>query len=236
MTHRKLFSISLAILTLAAATFFIGCEEEKTAPATEQEKAPAKESAPAPQPKAAKPAPVPTPTPTPAPKPIASLVTVKLQTTMGDIVLELNKTAAPITVENFLTYTRQGTYNGTIFHRVIPNFMIQGGGFVENMTKKPVNAPIVNEASNGLKNLRGTIAMARTSNPNSATNQFFINHKDNFNLDYRGANSPGYAVFGKVVSGMSVVDAIAAVPTATRGRMGNVPVEPIIIKSATRLR
>ncbi|MHC4216344.1 MAG: peptidylprolyl isomerase, partial [Planctomycetota bacterium] len=216
MTHRKLFSISLAILTLTAATFFIGCEEEKTAPATEQQKAPAKESAPAPQPKAAKPA----PTPTPTPKPIASLVTVKIQTTMGDIVLELNKTKAPVTVKNFLAYTSQGSYNGTIFHRVIPNFMIQGGGLTPNMVKKPTNAPIVLEASNGLKNARGTIAMARTGAPNSATNQFFINHKDNFNLDYRGASSPGYAVFGKVVSGMNVVDAIAAVPTATRGRMG----------------
>ncbi len=224
MNHRNFFPISLAILTLTAAMFFIGCNEEK---------APAKESAaPAPKPEAAKSV----PKPIPAPKPAVSLVTVKLQTTMGDIVLELNETAAPITVKNFLTYTKQGSYNGTIFHRVIPNFMIQGGGFTANMAKKPTNAPIINEASNGLKNLRGTIAMARTNNPNSATNQFFINHKDNFNLDYRGANSPGYAVFGKVISGIEIVDAIAAVTTTTRAGMANVPAEPVIIKSATVLK
>lgn len=223
MTHRKLFSISLAILTLTAAAFFVGCDEEKITPA--------KESAPAPQPKVAKPAPA----PTPAPKPIASLVTVKLQTTMGDIVLELNKTAAPLTVENFLTYTRQGTYNGTIFHRVMSGFMIQGGGLTSDMVKKPVNAPIVNEASNGLKNLRGTIAMARRDPPNSATNQFFINHKDNGMLNYVKGGSPGYAVFGKVISGMNVVDAIAAVPITQRAGKANVPVEPITITSVTIL-
>lgn len=231
MAHRKFSSISLAILTLTAAAFFIGCEEEKTTPATAQEKAPAKKAAPAPKPEAAKPAPI----PTPAPKPIASLVKVKLQTTMGDIVLELNKTKAPVTVENFLTYTRQGSYNGTIFHRVIPNFMIQGGGLTSDMVKKPVNAPIVNEASNGLKNDRGTIAMARTANPDSATNQFFINHRDNASLNYIQGRSAGYTVFGKVVSGMNVVDAIAAVPTTMKAGRGDVPQKSITIKSVTVL-
>jgi cyclophilin family peptidyl-prolyl cis-trans isomerase len=157
---------------------------------------------------------------------------VKLETTMGDIVIELNEKAAPITVKNFLTYVEEGFYDGTIFHRVIPNFMIQGGGFTPDMAQKKTHPPIANEASNGLKNDRGTIAMARTNNPNSATSQFFINHKNNDPLNYAGPNNPGYAVFGKVVEGMGVVDKIALVKTTQKGPHADVPVEPIVIKSA----
>jgi cyclophilin family peptidyl-prolyl cis-trans isomerase len=157
---------------------------------------------------------------------------VKLETTMGDIVIELNEKAAPITVKNFLTYVEEGFYDGTIFHRVIPNFMIQGGGFTPDMAQKKTHPPIANEASNGLKNDRGTIAMARTNNPNSATSQFFINHKNNDPLNYAGPNNPGYAVFGKVVEGMGVVEKIALVKTTQKGPHADVPVEPIVIKSA----
>ncbi|MHC4214996.1 MAG: peptidylprolyl isomerase [Planctomycetota bacterium] len=166
---------------------------------------------------------------------------VKLETSMGDIVLELDAKKAPITVKNFLRYTEEGHFDNTIFHRVIKNFMVQGGGFTENMTNKPAHAPIKNEASNGLKNLKGTVAMARTNNPDSATAQFFINHKDNQFLNYIQGRNPGYAVFGKVVQGMEVVDAIANVKTTTKNatRMGrpmpmkDVPVETVLIKSAT---
>ena len=157
---------------------------------------------------------------------------VKLTTSMGDIVIELNEDAAPVTVKNFLMYTQKGFYNGTIFHRVMPNFMIQGGGFNTDMIKKPTQAPIINEANNGLKNDRGAIAMARTNNPNSATCQFFINHRDNGPLNYGGSNKPGYAVFGKVVEGMDVVDKIASVQTANKGQYANVPVKAIVIESA----
>lgn len=157
---------------------------------------------------------------------------VKIQTTMGDIILELDKEKAPITSENFLTYVQENFYDGTIFHRVISNFMIQGGGFAPDMAEKKTNPPITNEASNGLKNDRGTIAMARTSNPHSATSQFFINLVDNDFLNYSPQN-PGYAVFGKVIEGMDVVDKIAKVKTATKGPHENVPVESVIIESAT---
>ena len=157
---------------------------------------------------------------------------VKLETSMGDIVIELDEENAPITVKNFLGYTEEGFYDGTIFHRVIPNFMIQGGGFTADMKKKKTREPIANEASNGLKNERGTIAMARTNNPDSATSQFFINHKDNTNLNYAGKGKPGYAVFGKVAEGMDVVDTIAAVKTTRKGRSSDVPVKPVVIKSA----
>ena len=157
---------------------------------------------------------------------------VKLATSMGDIVIELNEDAAPVTVKNFLRYTEERFYNGTIFHRVMPNFMIQGGGFSADMIQKPTHEPIINEANNGLKNDKGTIAMARTNNPNSATCQFFINHTDNDSLNYGGPNKPGYAVFGKVVEGMDVVDKIASVQTANKGRSADVPVEAIVIESA----
>jgi len=158
---------------------------------------------------------------------------VKLETSMGDIVIELNEQAAPVTVKNFLEYVEQGHFNGTIFHRVIPNFMIQGGGFTAKMEQKQTRAPIVNEASNGLKNDRGTIAMARTSDPDSATSQFFINHTNNDYLNYIKNKNPGYTVFGKTVEGMDVVDAIAKVKTTTRMGMDDVPVEPVMIISAT---
>jgi len=158
---------------------------------------------------------------------------VKLQTSMGNIVIELNEQAAPVTVRNFLGYVEAGFYDGTIFHRVIPGFMIQGGGFTEQLAKKETRDPIINEAKNGPSNMRGTVAMARTNNPNSATSQFFINHSDNEFLNYIDDNKAGYAVFGKVTEGMDVVDAIAAVKTTTRNGMEDVPVEPVIIQSAT---
>lgn len=159
---------------------------------------------------------------------------VKMTTSKGVIVIELEAQKAPISVENFLAYVRDGFYDGTIFHRVIPNFMIQGGGFTADMQQKPTRAPIKNEAANGLKNLRGTVAMARTHVPDSATSQFFINHQDNAFLDYHGphAQTIGYAVFGRVVSGMDVVDEIAAVPTGQAGPHGDVPLSPVVIESA----
>lgn len=158
--------------------------------------------------------------------------TVKLETSMGDIFIELNEEAAPVTVKNFLKYVESGFFDGTIFHRVMPNFMVQGGGFTENMQRKQILPPIINEAGNGLTNSRGTISMARTDNPHSATSQFFINHRDNSNLDYGGPSNPGYAVFGKVVKGMEVVNAIAVVKTTMKAGMQDVPVEPVVIKSA----
>jgi len=157
---------------------------------------------------------------------------VCLETSMGQIVIELNEQAAPVTVKNFLTYVKEGFYDGTIFHRVMPNFMIQGGGFTAELKKKQTHAAIVNEAANGLKNDRGTITMARMGNPDSATAQFFINHKNNDFLNYVSPAKPGYAVFGKVVEGMDVVDKIAVVRTK-RVRMSEaLPLEPIVIKSA----
>jgi cyclophilin family peptidyl-prolyl cis-trans isomerase len=160
---------------------------------------------------------------------------VKLETSMGDIVIELNEEAAPITVKNFLQYVQEGFFDGIIFHRVRRTnpAMVQGGGFTVEMKQKETHAPIVNEAGNGLKNDRGTIAMARSSNPDSATAQFFINHKNNDYLNYIENRSAGYAVFGKVIEGMDTVDKIAAVKTTTRMGMGDVPVEPVVIKSAT---
>ena len=160
---------------------------------------------------------------------------VKIVTTKGEIDIELYADKAPITVANFLAYTKSGFYNGTIFHRVIKGFMIQGGGFLSNMQQKPTNAPIKNESYNQLRNERGTIAMARTNAPDSATSQFFINHVNNRPLDFDGSYKPGYAVFGKVVKGMKVVDAIAEIPTKRAGGHGNVPVETVTIESVTIL-
>jgi peptidyl-prolyl cis-trans isomerase A (cyclophilin A) len=157
---------------------------------------------------------------------------VKLQTSMGNIVIELDEQAAPVTVKNFLGYVEAGFYDGLIFHRIIPGFMIQGGGFTEQMDRKKTQDPIINEAQNGLSNMRGTVAMARTSDPDSATSQFFINHSDNDFLNYVDNNQAGYAVFGKVTEGMDVVDAIAAVKTTTKNGMDDVPVEPVTIQSA----
>nr|WP_276612560.1 peptidylprolyl isomerase [Nitrincola alkalilacustris] len=159
---------------------------------------------------------------------------VVLKTSLGEIELQLDAEKAPITVKNFLAYVDAGFYNGLIFHRVIENFMIQGGGFDAEMTQKATQSPIKNESDNGLSNRRGTIAMARTRAPDSATAQFFINTVNNFNLD-GASNRPGYAVFGEVISGMDVVDRIRAVSTTTRNRMADVPVEPIVIESAERI-
>ena len=159
---------------------------------------------------------------------------VVLTTSEGDITLELDREKAPRTVDNFIQYVRSGHYDGTIFHRVIDNFMIQGGGMQASMVEKATRAPIPLEARNGLQNLRGTVAMARTMVPDSATAQFFINLRDNAFLD--AANSRdghGYAVFGKVVAGMEVVDRIKAVPTTSRGPHQNVPTTPILIRKAT---
>jgi peptidyl-prolyl cis-trans isomerase A (cyclophilin A) len=162
-------------------------------------------------------------------------IVVLMETTMGDIKLELDAKKAPKTVENFMVYAREGFYDGTIFHRVIEGFMIQGGGFTADLGRKEVHPPIPLESKNGLKNLRGTIAMARTSQPNSATSQFFINHKDNASLDYPSPDGNGYAVFGKVIDGLDVVDKIAAVETTVQGPHKNVPAEPIVIKSVKEI-
>jgi peptidyl-prolyl cis-trans isomerase B (cyclophilin B) len=160
---------------------------------------------------------------------------VALDTTKGKIVLELYPDKAPKTVENFLQYVRSGFYDGLIFHRVIPGFMIQGGGFTPDMTQKPTRGNLQNEADNGLRNERGTIAMARTPDPNGASSQFFINVADNRSLDHKSKTPQGwgYAVFGKVVEGMDVADAIVGVRTTTKGPFGDVPVEPIVIKKAS---
>ncbi|HXD06280.1 MAG TPA: peptidylprolyl isomerase [Burkholderiaceae bacterium] len=159
---------------------------------------------------------------------------VRLSTTAGDIVVQLDPQHAPKSTENFVQYVKSGQYNGTIFHRVIDGFMIQGGGMDRDMHEKPTRAPIPLESRNGLKNERGTIAMARTADPNSATSQFFINVVDNPRLDQANArDGNGYAVFGKVIQGMDVVDKIRVVPTTDRPPHANVPVQPIVIKKAT---
>ena len=158
---------------------------------------------------------------------------VILTTTHGDITLELFEDDAPITVENFLAYIDEGFFDGTIFHRVIPGFMIQGGGLTDGLQQKPNRSPIKNEADNGRSNTRGTLAMARTQVVDSATAQFFINLSDNTILDH-GARDFGYAVFGQVTDGMDVVDQIAAVPTGHRGMHSDVPTETVFIESARR--
>jgi peptidyl-prolyl cis-trans isomerase A (cyclophilin A) len=168
------------------------------------------------------------------PQPLASSDTVVFNTTMGTITVVVFPKEAPLSSANFLAYTDSGFYNGLIFHRVIPGFMVQGGGYIKNMTKRdPLFPPIKIESENGLKNERGTLAMARTMDPNSATSQFFINLVDNAQLDMN-SRSPGYAVFGKVVQGMDVVDKIAQVKTGMVGQYQDVPVQPIIIISAKR--
>jgi peptidyl-prolyl cis-trans isomerase B (cyclophilin B) len=157
---------------------------------------------------------------------------VVMETSLGTIKIELNEDKAPITVKNFLGYVKDKFYDGTIFHRVIPTFMIQGGGFEPGMRQKETRAPIKNESDNDLANKRGTIAMARTPAPNSATSQFFINVKDNAPLDRANSRDRvGYWVFGKVIEGMDVVDKIKAVETAQRGMHGDVPVQDVVIKS-----
>src|SRR5664280_178903 len=159
---------------------------------------------------------------------------VRFETSKGAFVIELEQAKAPVTVGNFLEYVKSGYYDGTIFHRVIPGFMVQGGGFTADLQQKPARGTIVNESANGLANKRGTIAMARTADPNSASSQFFINLVDNGFLDKASArDGVGYCVFGKVVDGMSVLDAIAAVPTGNVGPNQNVPLQPVVIKKAS---
>lgn len=159
---------------------------------------------------------------------------VKLDTRMGAVVIELDAAKSPKTVANFIAYVNAGHYDGTVFHRVIPNFMVQGGGMNAELQEKPTKPPIVLESRNGLVNARGSVAMARTAVPDSATAQFFINLKDNSFLDSANArDGNGYAVFGHVVSGMDVIDAIAAVPTANKAQHQNVPLAPVIIRKAS---
>ena len=160
---------------------------------------------------------------------------VRMKTSLGDVVIELYPEKAPKTVANFLKYVDDGFYSDTIFHRVIPGFMIQGGGFEKNMSQKKTREPIELESRNGLKNDRGTIAMARTSVPNSATAQFFINTVNNNGLNYPQPDGNGYAVFGKVIEGLDTVDKIAGVKTGRAGMHGDVPVEPVIIESVERI-
>jgi peptidyl-prolyl cis-trans isomerase A (cyclophilin A) len=160
--------------------------------------------------------------------------TVKIATSMGDITVQLDAAKAPKSVENFLTYARAGHYENTVFHRVIKDFMIQGGGMSAQLSEKPTRPPIPLESDNGLSNVRGTLAMARTADPNSATSQFFINVRDNLFLDKaRSRDGNGYAVFGKVTGGMDVVDKIRAVPTRNQGPYGDVPAEPVTIRKVT---
>lgn len=158
---------------------------------------------------------------------------VQFVTNKGNFTVEVYPDAAPKTVANFLEYVRSGFYAGTTFHRVINGFMVQGGGFDRDMKEKPTRAPIPLESQNGLKNTAGTVAMARTSNPNSATAQFFVNVVDNPNLDYPQPDGNGYAVFGKVVDGMDTIEKIKTVPTTAYGSMRNVPAAPVVIESAT---
>lgn len=166
---------------------------------------------------------------------------VEFKTTMGNFVVELDSVKAPKTTANFISYVNSGFYNGTIFHRVIDGFMIQGGGFTPDMTQKQTNAPVVSEAQNGLKNQAYTIAMARTSDPDSATAQFFINVKDNEGLNYPNAMGNGYTVFGKVISGTQTIDAIRKIPTMIAstpkmGRMSDVPSKTVTIETASVLK
>lgn len=160
---------------------------------------------------------------------------VTMETSRGSMTIELDAANAPLSTENFLKYVDDGFYDGTIFHRVIPNFMIQGGGMEPGMGQKPTGASVRNEAKNGLKNMRGTLAMARTGDPHSATAQFFVNVTDNSFLDYPGQDGWGYCVFGKVTDGMDVVDVIRNVATATKGPCDDCPVEDVVITSVKRV-
>lgn len=235
--NARRFTMSLVFLLSVAIVGGASCKKQSPPPQeathTPTEKAVA--PAPAPTPKAEVPAPAPTPAPTenaPAPE---SQRFVKFVTTKGEIVIELDHAKAPATVANFVRYVQDGHYNGVIFHRVINGFMIQGGGFTKDFVEKSTREPIKNEANNGLKNLRGTIAMARTPNPHSASAQFFINVADNASLDHRSPSIEGwgYCVFGKVIKGMEVVDAIKQVATTSHGGHQNVPIDPIVIESAS---
>ena len=216
----------LLAIALIAPTFALAQTTAPTQPATKTAKAVK------PAPKATTKAPAKT-TEKPAAAAKAAAPKVLLKTSMGDITVELYPDKAPKSVENFLTYAKSGFYDGTIFHRVIATFMIQGGGFTKDLHQKPTRASIANESKNGLSNLQGTLAMARTQDPNSATAQFFINTVDNPRLNYTDDASPGYCVFGKVVSGLDVVDKIKAVPTGAQGPFrSDVPTTPVVIEKA----
>ncbi|MCW5577937.1 MAG: peptidyl-prolyl cis-trans isomerase [Dokdonella sp.] len=229
MIKRFLIALALALPVAALA---------QDAPATKATTPAAKPATPAAQPaaspKTAKPAAAAKqataePAPAAAPK-------VLMKTSLGDITLELYPDKAPKSVENFLAYAKSGFYDGTVFHRVIAGFMIQGGGFTADLRQKKTRAPIAIESKNGLSNLRGSLAMARTMDPNSATAQFFINTVDNPRLDYAGDGNPGYAVFGKVIAGMDVVDKIRAVPTGAKAPFASdVPLTPVVIEKVTVL-
>ncbi len=211
-THRKALAVAMIWLWVAQGVCLAGQEGAGAGPGPSRSRE-ATASAPA------------------GKEPLQMFPKVRIRTTLGDMVVELDRKRAPVTVENFLEYVREGFYDGTIFHRVIPGFMIQGGGFEPGMKMKTPRAPIRNEAGNGLKNLRGTIAMARTSVVDSATCQFFINVKDNPFLDHRSETPQGfgYAVFGKVVAGMDVAEKIEKVPTGARGPHRDVPIEDVVI-------
>ncbi len=183
-------------------------------------------------PATAPPAPPPAPTPT---GPFVAFEVAQGRTVFGAITIALDAERSPLSVANFLKYVRSGHYEGTVFHRVMPGFMIQGGGFTPELEEKPTQGPIKNEARNGLRNSRGTVAMARTSNPDSADAQFFINLRDNHRLDY-GIGGAGYAVFGRVVEGMDVVDRVAMVPTASRGAHENVPQMAVVIRKMREVK
>jgi cyclophilin family peptidyl-prolyl cis-trans isomerase len=239
---RLLFLLTFALGVLIAT----GCgstpppEEKKTEPQAKVEPAtpPPAEQPPAEAPAEKKEEPAPAPEKKAAPQakksaPAGNPVVV-METSKGTIKIELYPDKAPETVANFLRYVDDGFYNGTIFHRVIKGFMIQGGGMTPDMNEKMTRAPIKNESANGLANLRGTIAMARTGDPHSATSQFFINHVTNIPLNRGERDEWGYCVFGKVVDGIGVVDAITEVPTGTKGEHRNVPKEPVVIKSVRR--
>jgi peptidyl-prolyl cis-trans isomerase A (cyclophilin A) len=239
----RFWFVLIAMLALAAGCGSDTAPESAPPPEPTTKAPPAEEPPPAPaeEPKAEEPAPAPAkvePAPKKATPKAAANPVVVMTTSKGVIKIELDPAKAPLSVENFLKYVDAKFYDGTIFHRVIPNFMIQGGGFTKDMEKKETREPIQNEAKNGLKNLRGTIAMARTSNPHSATAQFYINHVDNAALDQ--ATQPpgawGYAVFGKVIEGMDVVDAIANVKTGFAAGMDDVPTEPVVIESVRRAK
>ena len=181
-------------------------------------------------------APPPAPSAPPAPTgPVVALEVAQGRTAFGTITIELEAEKAPISVRNFLKYVRSGHYEGTVFHRVIPGFMVQGGGFTPDLEEKPNQGPIKSEARNGLRNSRGTLAMARTNDPDSADSQFFINLRDNHRLDY-GIGGAGYTVFGRVLEGMEVVDRIAMVPTSSRGPHQNVPQMAVVIKKAREVQ
>jgi cyclophilin family peptidyl-prolyl cis-trans isomerase len=160
---------------------------------------------------------------------------VRFETSLGDFVIEFDADKAPVTVANFLQYVDDGHFDGTVFHRVIPGFVIQGGGMTADLSQKPTRKPIANEADNGLRNLRGTLSMARTNDVNSATSQFFVNLVDNAFLDHQGPRNFGYAVFGRVVEGMDVIDAIAAVKTGRKRGHDDVPLEPVVVHAARRI-